>query len=97
MQWEEQVKVNVIAQLRDCQHLVLTTDMWTDRAHRGCIGVTAHGINSKFQLLTRSLAVRHVETPHTADRLAKVLEVSSSSPSTFQTFILFLLYYLFRK
>ena len=56
------------------KHCTITMDLWTARhQQRSYISLTAHLVNSKFQLYSRCLQTREVSEDHDAQSLQEVL------------------------
>lgn len=67
------VRNRVLAELEQAAHVALTTDLWTSRAHKSYITVTAHFITKEFQMIARVLNTVEVPESHTAINLASRL------------------------
>ena len=50
--------------------VAITVDYWTSCANESYLGVTAHFLNSEFELTDRALGVLKTEERHTADHVA---------------------------
>lgn len=50
--------------------IAFTTDMWTSVSRRGYMAITAHWINSEFQLKNLTLSFREVAEKHTGKTIA---------------------------
>ena len=60
-------------ELKDDQHLGLTTDMWTSRTNGGYISLMAHYITPTFQMMHRNLQSCPFPGKHTAINIAELL------------------------
>ncbi|XP_068231881.1 zinc finger BED domain-containing protein 4-like [Palaemon carinicauda] len=71
--YDEAVK-QVQGELRETPHVSLTTDLWTSSQTRGFITVTAHYINSEWNLKSAVLETARLKVDHTAENIADELK-----------------------
>jgi hypothetical protein len=64
-------KVKVMDKLAAVPYVALTGDYWTSPANQSYLGVTAHFIDSRWELQTYALNVRHIADRHYADNCAE--------------------------
>jgi hypothetical protein len=60
-------------ELEDVKHIALTSDCWTSKQNYPYIDLTAHYLNSNFQIRNLNLAVRHILGGHNSENLAKYM------------------------
>ena len=61
-------------ELEDVKHIALTSDCWTSKQNYPYIDLTAHYLNSNFQIRNLNLAVRHILGGHHSENLAKYMK-----------------------
>lgn len=64
-------KVKVMDKLAAVPYVALTGDYWTLPANQSYLGVTAHFIDSRWELQTYALNVRHIADRHYAGNCAE--------------------------
>ncbi|XP_065103982.2 E3 SUMO-protein ligase ZBED1-like [Paramisgurnus dabryanus] len=69
-------KVNVVQTLKDAETIALTTDGWTSRCTQSYITITAHTINSKWEMVNFVLQTRPHYESHTGANIAEVLQAA---------------------
>ena len=63
-------------QLDQAEFVALTTDDWTSRAGRGYMSLTAHFVDSKWDLQSKVISVSRITESQTGEHIAKELEES---------------------
>ena len=53
--------------------IALTTDLWTSRSVESYLTITAHYINSKWELESKVLQTREKKERHTGENIAETL------------------------
>jgi len=61
--------------LTEAEFLALTTDMWTSRGKDAYCGVTGHWLDKEFNLYSCTLGVSPAPGSHTADNIAKKVQL----------------------
>lgn len=68
---EERTKLS--NDLKETTSISLTTDIWTSRKTESYLTITAHYINSNWQLCSCILETKRLEGPHTAEYIAQTI------------------------
>ena len=67
-------KANLMQEMDGVEYITITTDCWTSRQTEGYMTVTAHFINTQWQLRSRVLSTALVEGSHIAQKLASAMQ-----------------------
>lgn len=68
-----ETKEKVMMLLKELDSISITTDGWTSRATQSYITITAHGINSDWEMVNCVLQTRALFESHTGHNIAEVL------------------------
>ncbi|KAL1258990.1 hypothetical protein QQF64_009567 [Cirrhinus molitorella] len=69
-------KVNVVQNLKEAETIAITTDGWTSRCTQSYITITAHIINSNWDMVNFVLQTRPLFESHTGAKIAEVLQAA---------------------
>ena len=69
-----ETKTVIKSLLHGSESIALTTDGWTSLAHQSYISLTAHIIDSEFQLKSFLLSTEHMTVAHTGENLLSHME-----------------------
>ncbi len=72
----KEAKVKVVQTLKEAESIAITTDGWTSRCTQGYITITAHIINSDWEMVNFVLQTRPLFESHTGANIAEVLQAA---------------------
>ncbi len=72
----KEAKVKVVQTLKEAESIAITTDGWTFRCTQGYITITAHIINSDWEMVNFVLQTRPLFESHTGANIAEVLQAA---------------------
>lgn len=72
----KELKANVVQTLKKAESIAITTGGWTSRGMQSYITITAHTLNSDWELLNVVLQTRPLFESHTGANIAKVLHAA---------------------
>lgn len=70
----KECKVNIVQALKEAETIAITTDGWTSRCTQSYITITAHIINSNWEMVHFVLQMRPLFESHTGANIAEVLQ-----------------------
>jgi hypothetical protein len=67
------MRSKVAEELSKVHYVAITTDSWTSQATISYLTITVHGIDEKWNLLSRVLQTREFTQPHDGEHIKEII------------------------